>query len=77
LASAHAEAFLLKEFFMSSKDIRVPTNRPIGPIKQGSVLHRVLELIAREIAKELVQNRNGAAGSSEQPTTMNADGRTI
>ncbi len=58
---------------MSNIEMRVHANQPTAPVKQGSVLHRVLELIAREIAKELVQKRNDASGSSEKPTSVNAD----
>ena len=36
-----------------------------GPINPGSILYRVLELIAREIAKELVKKADQSSDYSE------------
>lgn len=36
-----------------------------GPVKPGSTLHRVLELVAKEVAKVLVQPSKTSGRSSE------------
>jgi hypothetical protein len=47
-----------------------------GPIKQGSPLHRAIELIAREVARKLTQVTDGWTSPNSQGTDHQTDVRS-